>query len=104
MEKRISDTGSPPVGLDADRLRVTLLDLVEVAPELIEIVPLRCAAPTFAETEYAIVAAPVPLDADVSVIQGSDTAAVHEHAPEVASAKLPLPAPDPNVVDPGETL
>src|SRR6185437_10197915 len=39
LEKRMSRTGSPMVGLDADRLSVTVVLLVNVAPELTEIVP-----------------------------------------------------------------
>src|SRR6185437_1223984 len=39
LEKRMSRTGSPAVGLEADRLSVTVVLLVNVAPELTEIVP-----------------------------------------------------------------
>src|SRR6266702_1033702 len=39
VEKRMSETGSPAVGLVADRFSVTLVLLVKAFPELTEIVP-----------------------------------------------------------------
>jgi len=65
---------------------------VKMLPAIV-IVPVRLAPEVFAETEYPTIPFPLPLEPDVTVIQGTLLTAVHEQPEPATRVTLTVLAP-----------